>query len=136
MQDYLFAYGTLRRGLAPKRVQPLVRELQWIGAGSAPGRLYDLGDYPGAIFDTSAETQIAGDVFALPQDAGELLEQLDVYEGFSAADIANSLFVRLRAAVRLADGREIDCWAYRYNREVGQASLMAAGDYAQRAMPG
>lgn len=135
MQDYLFAYGTLRPGLAPPSLRPLVAQLQWIGGGSTPGRLYDLGSYPGAIFDRLAESQIAGDVFALPEDASELLEQLDDYEGFSAADIANSLFVRFRVAVRLADGREINCWAYRYHRDVGQGSLVVAGDYAKREKP-
>jgi gamma-glutamylcyclotransferase (GGCT)/AIG2-like uncharacterized protein YtfP len=136
MQDCLFAYGTLRPGLTPKSVQPLVRQLQWLGGGSAPGRLYDLGDYPGAVFDPSAETRVVGDVLVLPEDAASLLKQLDDYEGFSAADIANSLFVRFRIDVKLADGREIDCWAYRYHREVGRAPLVAAGDYAQRAKPG
>jgi len=131
MQDYLFAYGTLRPGLTPPSVRPLVARLHWIGAGSAPGRLYDLGAYPGAIFDPAAETQIAGGVFALPEDAASLLKQLDDYEGFSAADNANSLFVRFRVAVRLADRREIGCWAYGYNREVEQASLIVGGDYAK-----
>lgn len=136
MQDYLFAYGTLRPGLTPPGVQPLVAQLQWIGAGSAPGRLYDLGDYPCAVFDAAAETQIAGDVFALPEDAGELLEQLDAYEGFSVADVSQSLFVRLQVAVSLADRRRFDCWAYGYNRQVEQASLIAGGDYAKSVKPG
>jgi gamma-glutamylcyclotransferase (GGCT)/AIG2-like uncharacterized protein YtfP len=132
MENYLFAYGTLRPGLAPLDAQHLVHDVRPVGVGSAPGRLYDFGPYPGAIFDPAASTRIAGDVLALPSDAEALLERLDDYEGYLSSDVQGSLFVRVRQAVTLADGREVMCWAYRYNRDVGQAPLIAGGDFARR----
>ena len=136
MQNYLFAYGTLRPGLAPPSVRRLVARLRLIGPGSAPGRLYDLGAYPGAIFEPSAECRVAGDVFELPADSLNLLADLDAYEGYATDDAAGSLYLRIRLSVTLADGRAIDCWAYRYNREVGPARRIESGDYARRQNPG
>jgi gamma-glutamylcyclotransferase (GGCT)/AIG2-like uncharacterized protein YtfP len=132
METYLFAYGTLRPGLAPPNAQHLVKSSRPIGVGSAPGRLYDFGPYPGAIFDPAASTQIKGDVLALPEDAEVMLAQLDVYEGYLPDDAPGSLFVRIRQTVTLADGREFSCWAYRYNQNVRQAPLVAGGEYARR----
>ena len=132
MQNCLFAYGTLRPQQAPRGVRHLIKDLRPLGAGWTRGRLYDLGDYPGAIFDLSAETRIEGDVFALPDDAKELLARLDAYEGFSPGDPSHSLFVRVRLPVMMAGGCEATCWAYRYNRDVGHAPLVAGGDYARR----
>lgn len=132
MENCLFVYGTLLPGLAPPDVQPLIQRLQPLGPAGAPGRLYDLGEYPGAIFDPSSETRIAGYAFALPNDGPALLEQFDAYEGFLPDNALQSLFVRVRQTVTLADGRVVVCWAYHYNRAVGQAPLVADGDYVRR----
>jgi gamma-glutamylcyclotransferase (GGCT)/AIG2-like uncharacterized protein YtfP len=78
MSDYLFVYGTLLPELAPQAVLNEVRQFLWLGQGAACGRLYDLGDYPGAILDAAAETRIVGQVCQLP-DNPAVLEALDAY---------------------------------------------------------
>jgi gamma-glutamylcyclotransferase (GGCT)/AIG2-like uncharacterized protein YtfP len=133
MSDYLFVYGTLLPHLAPPAVLNEVRQFIWLGQGVAGGRLYDLGAYPGAILDAAAETGIIGQVCQLPDDPA-VLAALDAYEGYYYADPdPDSLFVRTTTRVRLADGRELDCWIYVYNREAGSAKLVADGDYAKIA---
>jgi gamma-glutamylcyclotransferase (GGCT)/AIG2-like uncharacterized protein YtfP len=133
MSDYLFVYGTLLPELAPQAVLNEVRQFIWLGRGVARGRLYDLGAYPGAILDAAAETRIVGQVCRLP-DNPEVLEALDAYEGYYYADPRpDSLFVRATTRVSLADGRELDCWIYIYNREAADAPLVADGDYAKLA---
>lgn len=128
MKDYLFVYGTLSPNYAPGEVANVVRRLRSVGAATVKGRLYDLGEYPGAILDASTRRKISGRVFALPEDQS-VLKSLDEYEDYKPHDPDASLFVRKRATVKLDDGRELECWMYVYNRDPGNAPLVSGGDY-------
>jgi gamma-glutamylcyclotransferase (GGCT)/AIG2-like uncharacterized protein YtfP len=135
MSEYLFVYGTLLPHLAPEAVVNEVRQFQWVGQAATCGRLYDLGAYPGAILDATTNTRIIGQVFQLP-DNPAILAALDDYEGFYYADnLPDSLFVRTTTTVKFSDGREMLCWIYVYNRDVGDAPLVADGDYTKIATP-
>jgi gamma-glutamylcyclotransferase (GGCT)/AIG2-like uncharacterized protein YtfP len=101
-----------------------------LGPASVPGRLYDLGEHPGAILNAPATHRIHGDVLQLPTDSG-ILDKLDRYEDYNPSDQAGSLFLRLRCEAELTDGRLIPCWIYVYNRDPGTAALVAHGDYAR-----
>src|SRR5688572_6051504 len=98
MNDLLFVYGTLLPGRARDHLREVVSRLKPISAGSMPGRLYDLGDYPGAVFDAAAQTCVHGEILEVPA-GGQLLSQLDDYEGFSPANVAQSLFIRDRRPI-------------------------------------
>jgi gamma-glutamylcyclotransferase (GGCT)/AIG2-like uncharacterized protein YtfP len=117
MSTYLFAYGTLRPGREPGEIAPMTAKLRAVGAGFVRGSLYDLGEYPGAVLDDSADNEIAGTVLELPVDAG-VLEQLDAYEGYDPAVPATSLFVRVLHRVTLVSGGELTCWIYVYNGDL------------------
>jgi gamma-glutamylcyclotransferase (GGCT)/AIG2-like uncharacterized protein YtfP len=133
MNDHIFVYGTLLPHLAPEAVANEVRQFSWVGQASACGRLYDLGAYPGAILDSATDTKIIGQVFQLP-DNPAVLAALDAYEGIYYADpLSDSLFVRTTTTVTFLDGREMVCWIYVYNRDAGDAPLVAGGDYAKIA---
>lgn len=112
---YLFVYGTLRRSHAPPEISGLMRNLKLVGGGSVSGRLFDLGSYPGAIFDKASGTQINGEVYRLPESP-EVLRKLDAYEEFDPKRPRQSLFVRQTIRVRV-DGKNLNCWAYRFNSE-------------------
>ncbi len=56
-----------------------------IGKGSAPGLLYDFGNYPGAVFGPEKKYRVIGDVFVLGRGP-RLLADLDKYEGVTRAD--------------------------------------------------
>lgn len=128
MNAHLFIYGTLLPERAPYGMADAVRKLQYIGRASVRGRLYDLGEYPGAVLDSSSRMKIVGRVYALP-DSGDVLKSLDEYEGFNPQDRDNSLFVRQQAKVTLEDGQRLPCWIYVYNQDVGRAKLISGGDY-------
>lgn len=130
MREYLFVYGTLRPSHAPAELASVIKKLRKVGTAHIRGRLYDLGDYPGAILDASAGTTISGEVFAIPNEPA-LLSILDSYEGFDSSDLHNSLFVRKQHRVTLSDGRKLKCWVYVYNRALGEAHLVVGGDYAE-----
>ncbi|MDE3199471.1 MAG: gamma-glutamylcyclotransferase [Acidobacteriota bacterium] len=131
MPNHLFAYGTLRPGLAPDVVAALVAQLRVLGQGTVHGLLYDLGDYPGLLHDPTQESRVHGTVFEL--NGGEdLLRRLDDYEGFYPHAPAQSLFLRETATVTLADGGELDCWLYLYNHPPGTARLIPSGIYRRQ----
>ena len=128
MSEYLFLYGTLLPHQAPTEVADIVRQLHRVGPASVRGRLYDLGEYPGAILDDSSDATISGEVFELLNNQA-LLPVLDSYEGFDPTNPEDSLFVRTQAVVKLSDGRELGCWVYVYNQDPGTAPLIKSGDY-------
>jgi gamma-glutamylcyclotransferase (GGCT)/AIG2-like uncharacterized protein YtfP len=130
MTEYLFLYGTLLSGKLSNEAAAIVRQLRPVAPARVAGRLYDLGEYPGAVVDRSARTSIKGVLFELPND-DSVLRTLDDYEEFDRVNKKNSLFVRIRAVAKLADGTRVSSWIYVYNRDPGSAHLIAGGDYAQ-----
>jgi gamma-glutamylcyclotransferase (GGCT)/AIG2-like uncharacterized protein YtfP len=128
MVEFLFLYGTLLPELAPAPLRASLAKLRRLGPGWVPGRLYDLGRYPGAVLDPATATRVVGQVFELP-DEPAVLAALDAYEGFVAAEPAGSLYVREQRPVTLADGRRLACWMYVYNRDPGDRPLVPDGDY-------
>ena len=120
--DFLFVYGTLQPSLAPPSVSEFVRQFVFVAPGRTPGLLYDLGDYPGAIFDGDSTFEVHGVVYTLPND-DSIWRVLDDYEG------TPSLYGRVRRPVKLDDGKELDCWAYAYRRPVDASQLIPGGRY-------
>jgi gamma-glutamylcyclotransferase (GGCT)/AIG2-like uncharacterized protein YtfP len=128
MREYLFLYGTLIPNQATSETAELVRRLRRIGSADVRGRLYDLGEYPGAILDPSSNTKISGEVFEIT-DKQDVLPTLDSYEEFEPDNLEGSLFIRTQAPVTLSDGRQLRCWIYVYNKNPGAAPLIVGGDY-------
>ncbi len=127
MGEHLFVYGTLRPALAPTRLKPLIECLKPVGTATVVGKLYDLGDYPGATLEQ--EGLIVGEVVELPEDDAALAA-LDSYEGYDPLDEAQSLFVRRRCAATLMDGRTVECWIYVYQQSLDAAEWIPSGDYS------
>jgi gamma-glutamylcyclotransferase (GGCT)/AIG2-like uncharacterized protein YtfP len=130
MAGYLFTYGTLHPGRAPAEIAPSVEKFRPVGEGFVPGVLYDLGDYPGAVLDPSSPQQVSGTVFQLPED-GDLLRQLDEYEGFNPDAPEQSLFLRVQCPVVLATGGVLNCWVYAYNGKPEPARIVASRTFRE-----
>lgn len=128
MRQFLFTYGTLSNGQAPAQVVSLMKSLKPRGKGYIRGRLYDLGDYPGAVLSQSPRNKVFGDVFELPADSA-VLRQIDQYEEFSPRRPNTSLFVRKRVPVKLDSGEQVMCWAYVYNGRIPRTRRILSGDY-------
>lgn len=119
----LFVYGTLRPEASPAALRESLARLRRVGPARLPGRLYDLGPYPGAVPDERCDTLVRGEVLGLPPEP-DLLARLDAYEG--------SEFERVRRRVLLDSGRSCLCWVYAYAGDPGRAPLVASGDYLTR----
>ena len=129
MSELVFLYGTLIPGQEPAEMTPVVTRLRRIGPARVKGRLYDFGEYPGAILDESSHSVISGQVFEVPDK--DVLASLDDYEAFDPEHRAGNLFVRVKRPVTLADGRQVECWIYVFDGDPGGAPIVAGGDYAR-----
>lgn len=131
MSAYLFTYGTLRLGHAPYEIAAAVDKLRPAGEGFVHGLLYDLGDYPGAVLDTSCTEKVYGALSELPQDE-EFLRHLDEYEGFDPNASDTSLFIRILHPVMLSTGGTLQCWIYLYNGTLESARIVPGGRYRKK----
>ena len=125
----LFVYGTLRLGFP---LHPYMRKgaVRLLGKGKICGRLYDLGDFPGALPSTSRSDEIEGELYELG-DAIQQLRELDEVEEFNSQRPGESLFVRRLTDVELATGQRYKAWAYFLPKKPAKARLIPSGDYAE-----
>jgi gamma-glutamylcyclotransferase (GGCT)/AIG2-like uncharacterized protein YtfP len=131
MTHHLFVYGTLSPRHAPPEIAATVRRLRPLGPASIRGRLYDLGEYPGAVPNKNSRSVIRGEVFELPGDQSALTS-LDHYEEFDPAKPTSSLFVRRTWPVTMDDGTRLRCWVYVYNGDMKSAQPVRSGRYLRR----
>lgn len=103
-----------------------------VGKGKMKGRLYDLGEYPGAVYDsTDFGEYVRGELYEV-KNSDRAIRTLDRYEEFFPRQPHKSLFVRIVAPVTLEDGRRENAWVYVYNRPVEDTKLVPSGDYRDR----
>ena len=125
--EYLFVYGTLKRG--GKSHGQLVRKrgVRFVGAARIRGELYKLDgeSFPGAIQTAAGDSFVKGHLFAL-RDPEETLASLDEFEGVSEGLFRREL---VNAWIRR---RRMKAWAYFYARPLMGASLVPTGMYSSR----
>jgi gamma-glutamylcyclotransferase (GGCT)/AIG2-like uncharacterized protein YtfP len=117
LTEYLFVYGTLRRGCDNKFALMLADRAQFVATARVPGLLYDFGQYPGAVKSDQTDRWLQGEVHRF--DDPQLLALLDQYEGPEYE----------RAMVSVTGIQE--CWIYWYvGPETGR--LIESGDWFER----
>jgi gamma-glutamylcyclotransferase (GGCT)/AIG2-like uncharacterized protein YtfP len=126
--ELAFFYGTLMTGFDRRRRAGIESKLRYVGRGWIQAALFDLGIYPAAI--PSSEGRVWGEVYEM-LEPGSVLAVLDEIEGYTPEDPNRSLYTRERVPATLEDGRTVDVWVYFYNAPLGQAPLIASGDYLQ-----
>ena len=98
----LFVYGSLRRGF---RAQGLMRRAggRYLGKAKVRGRLFNLGEFLGAVKAPFSSARVLGELYYLPS-AAQALRSLDRYEGIG--------FRREVTEVELQSGRRVPAWIY------------------------
>jgi gamma-glutamylcyclotransferase (GGCT)/AIG2-like uncharacterized protein YtfP len=124
---HLFVYGTLMRGSRSPYAKLLAARAQFAGEASAPGRLYHLGRFPGAVFDARCRARVHGELFRL--NGPSLLVALDAYEGCGAQGTKPGLFYRDIIEVQLARGGALAAWAYPFAGNVSGRPFIASGRF-------
>lgn len=123
-------YGTLRRGQA-LHGELLRAGAEFVDVGRIRGRLYDLGEYPGAVSSATESEEILGELYRL-DEPGEQLEMLDAIEEYEPEHPELSLFVRRRTEVWRTSGGKVRAWVYFLPGAPDGARLILGGDYTRR----
>ena len=126
--EWLFVYGTLRRGMANPHQAFLERHGRYQGPASFQGRLFLVADYPGAVPSLDANHQVRGDLYGLP-DPLRILTRLDAYEGCATEAPGTGLFRRERWLIRRAAGGTCMAWVYVYRRPTSGLTPIPSGDF-------
>ncbi|GAB4042593.1 gamma-glutamylcyclotransferase family protein [Spirosoma jeollabukense] len=126
--DLLFVYGTLRPSFTNTHAQYLHKHSQYVGDGKFWGQLFDLGNYPGAIYQPETTAVVYGSIFNISANKPHLLTYLDNYEGIGEAFEKPHEYIRTVIEVSFGDGI-VACWIYLYNLSVGGNQLITSGDY-------
>ena len=116
----LFIYGTLMPGL---RLQAEMHGAERLGPARVPGRLVDVGRYPGLLH---GDGLVTGEVYRV-SDAQ--LARLDAVEDMVVGDRAASQYWRERVQVRDGALAGQQVWTYVYNLPVDGLTPIAHGDY-------
>ena len=116
----LFIYGTLMPGL---RLEAEMHGARFLGPAQVPGRLVDLGRYPGLL---PGEGSVAGEIYAV-DDAH--LARLDGVEGMVPGDRAASQYWREELTVSAGPLQGQRVQTYVYNRPVEGCTPIPHGDY-------
>jgi gamma-glutamylcyclotransferase (GGCT)/AIG2-like uncharacterized protein YtfP len=116
----LFIYGTLMPGL---RLEAEMQGARFVSAAQVPGRLVDLGRYPGLL---QGDGQVTGEVYEV-DDAH--LARLDGVEGVVPGDRAASQYWREEVMVLNGPLQGQPVQTYVYKRPVDGCTPIAHGDY-------
>ena len=126
MSDFLFVYGLLKSSFHSHIPELRISALHYVGKGSAPGSLYNVGRYPGALFDAKAPGVVHGEIYEI-NDQMDILERLDDFEGVHDE---NPEYRRVAVEVTMPRTQQtLTCWAYEYCRDAGSLPLIEDGRY-------
>jgi gamma-glutamylcyclotransferase (GGCT)/AIG2-like uncharacterized protein YtfP len=123
---YLFVYGTLLDNNNSYGAY-LQQHCSLLQPGKLKGRLYDIGDYPGAIADVGSDQYVHGSIY-LMDEPEKILEFIDDYEGFGDDQTQPNLFIRIQAVIE-TDTSKVECWVYVYNLPVEHLPRIRSGRY-------
>lgn len=116
----LFIYGTLMPGL---RLEAEMHGAQFMGAAQVPGRLVDVGRYPGLL---QGPGLVSGEIYEV-DDAH--LARLDAVEEMVPGNRAASQYWREAVTVLSGPLQGQPVQTYVYNRPVDACTPIPHGDY-------
>ncbi|MFK7900636.1 MAG: gamma-glutamylcyclotransferase [Cyclobacteriaceae bacterium] len=122
--DYLFVYGTLRKGFDHQYARSLEKECQHVGVGETQGILINIGEYPGILKSDSNSDTVIGDVYEVEDES--IIDLLDSYEGVN--NLIEDEYVKEMGEV-LIDGEVYHCLIYYYQYPPTELEIISSGDY-------
>jgi len=96
--------------------------LRFVGPCLVKGELFDLDHYPGL---RHGDGRVIAELYAL-LDIG-VLQDLDEFEGYTASQPRDSLYIRERVALTEPQGAE--AWVYIYNTVPDARTRITSGDW-------
>jgi len=128
MNRLLFVYGTLLDAQNEYALY-LKSHSNLFSRGKIKGKLYDIGQYPGAILSYQENEYIYGTILEI-NDGKNVLPVIDDYEGFGHDQPQPNEFIRVITEVETAVGL-LNSWIYLYNLSVEELPQIKSGRYHQ-----
>ena len=113
----IFVYGLLQSNYDNKAAKMLRKHASLIGSASIPGAVFDLGDYPAAIFEKNMKGIVSGELYYIHGDSKQLLKFLDEFEGIGP-DEEHPLEYQRGFVLAQCEGGEKPALCYLYNRAI------------------
>ena len=126
MINKLFIYGSLLQtdnefGRYLKQNSKLYKQ------GNFKGKLFDVGEYPGAITYPNSDYCVHGMIVQIDTPI-QTLKHIDDYEGFGDDQLQPNLFTRELLDIE-TDNEIVECWVYLYNHPITNLPQIISGDY-------
>jgi gamma-glutamylcyclotransferase (GGCT)/AIG2-like uncharacterized protein YtfP len=131
MQDLIFVYGTLMRGVAHPMAKLLSRSAAFLGEASCRGQLYMIAHYPGLILSDTPDEIVHGQLYRM-HEPDTLLRTLDEYENCGSGFAEPTAYLREIISVTRGDGSVSEAWTYVYNWDVLETKRIASGRFLER----
>jgi gamma-glutamylcyclotransferase (GGCT)/AIG2-like uncharacterized protein YtfP len=123
---YLFVYGTLL-DTGNEYGNYLLNNSTFYSNGQIKGKLFDIGEYPGAIYLPAGDDYVYGKIYLIDKP-DNTLKILDEYECFGENVSQPNLFRRELIEVE-TDKSPLNCWVYLYNLPLDGLSQITSGSY-------
>lgn len=129
-KKHLFLYGSLLGNNTEEKIKKIFNDnCQFITKGYILAKLYDLGEYPGAIPTTNKNDRVFGKIFWV-KNPRKTFRILDEYEEYFPKNPKKSLFIRRKTkAYLLPSENTIKCWAYLFNQKIEIQPQINSGNY-------
>lgn len=119
--DYLLVYGTLCSGFSNEWQKKLCSSSLHLGRVSVPGKLYNIGTYPGAKKSDSGSV-FQCELYFIKNNKSTLFKILDEYEGEEYyRDLLEINF----------EGKKILSWIYWYKEKTEEKQLILSPSYSE-----
>ena len=111
--EFLFVYGTLRRG-GSNDIARVVPAARFVAGARLRGRLFDLGAYPTLVVDADADW-VSGEIYRVPARGWAALDALEHVVTHARPD---GEYFRVTCLVERSDNPAVDCQVYVANPAV------------------
>lgn len=128
--EFLFVYGTLRD---PQNqvAQFLNSNAEFYNDGYFHGKLFDLGDYPGAVESNAPEDKVFGSIFQV-RNPDAVFVALDEYEETGDKFSSPNEFIRTKIEVFGSNREMILSFVYLYNWPVEHFKRIVSEKYIRK----
>ena len=126
-EEFLFVYGTLRKGYGNELHKLIARNSEFIGLANYQGKMFNIGEYPGIVPSDDASDKVVGELYKLTNPL-RLVKILDEYEEFYPENESESVFLRKDIQVEV-DGTNYATYGYLYNRPLDGLAQITSGDF-------
>ncbi|WP_276503030.1 gamma-glutamylcyclotransferase family protein [Terrimonas pollutisoli] len=126
--NYVFVYGSLRRGFHSPAYQYISNYFNLFGEAKVKGKLFDTGEYPAAI-PVLEDSFIKGELYLIKNENefSWAIAQLDDYEGVIVEKDEQPLYRREIVDVYIND-EIVPAWIYWYNGDLTGKPVISSGD--------